>query len=412
MRIVSIRTILAGWEKEKGAAYMSDQEEKEQQPFPENALTEVIHVQERIATSLLERPEVNGITINDPLTKTCDLAVWLERTDVGGYAIFVSMIDVASFIGSSTTPALDREAQIRAFAHHTPENAFVPLLPDSLAEGSLSLLGQPCPTLTLTIPLDSSYHVGEPSLQQSVVRSRKRFTYEEADQEIANTQAECSLLLQDAYHVALRLWHARMLQGALGVSYDLENGWVFTEDGVRILLDADKRYKAYIIEQEFLLLANQTLASYLAAAQLPALYRKHALTTPPTKATYGPGISGHEGLNVPAYIHTLFPLRSYPDLVNQRILLAHLRGEPSPYTLEELEALASPLNAREALIKAAKRGYFRSLHERVLKNHVKEGHLVDLDQKQFHSLIRRGVEEQTLPPDSRRRFSEGLRNTS
>ena len=169
---------------------MSDQEEREQQPFPEDALREVTIVQERIATALLGRPEVNGITINGPLTKACDVAFWLERTPQGGYTLSISLVDVASFINGYTTPALDREAQARAFAHHTPEKVFVPLFPDSLAEGSLSLLeGHPCPTLTLSLPLDTTYHVGEPSFQQTSVTSCKRFTYEEADQEMANTQA-------------------------------------------------------------------------------------------------------------------------------------------------------------------------------------------------------------------------------
>jgi ribonuclease R len=315
---------------------MSDQAERVQQPFPEDALTEAIVVQEHIATALKERLEVNGITLNDPLTRACHIAFWLERTDQGGYTLFVSMVDIASFISRHTTPALDREAQIRAFAHYTSEKVFVPLLPESLAEGSLSLLEEhPCPTLS----------------------SKKRFTYEEADQESVDTAAPFFLLFQDAYHVALRLWYLRIQQGAMTL-YDLENGWVMTEDGVRILLDTDKRYKAYLIEQEFLILANQTIASFLAARALPALYRNHAIEVPLTKATYGPGISGHGGLNILVYIHALFPLRSYPDLVNQRILLAQLQGEPSPYAAGELEALAIPFNTKEAIIKAAKGGIF------------------------------------------------------
>lgn len=375
------------------------QEERVQQPFPEDALAEVSTVQERIAAVLLERFEVGGITINSPLTEACDTAFWLERTPQGGYTLLLSIVDVATFITTNTTPALDSEARRRAFAHHTPEKVFAPLLPDSLAEGSLSLLGQHCPTLTLTLPIDSSYHVGELSLQQTIVRSRKRFTYEEADQEMAgDTQTAYTSMLQDAYRVALRLWRLRILQGAI-TTYDLENGWVMTEDGVRILLDADKRYKAYIIEQEFLILANQFLASFLAAAELPALYRNHAVEIPPTKATYGPSISGHGGLNVPVYIRALFPLRSYPDLVNQRILLAHLQREPSLYTVEELEALAIPLNAKEASIKAAKKGHFRSEHDENLQNRREEGPLPDLDQKHFHSVIRRAVEEQGLTPE-------------
>ncbi len=378
---------------------MSDQEERVQQPFPEDALTEAILVKERIAATLLERPEVNGITIHGPLTNTCDLALWLERMPQGGYTLLISIVDVASFILTNTTPALDSEAHLRIFAHHSPEKVFVPLFPDTLAEGSLSVLpGHPCPTLTLSLPVDSSYHVGELSLQQTVIRSRKRFTYEEVDHEMADTQAAYASMLQDAYHIALKLWHTRRLQGAIA-SYDLKDGWVMTEDGVRILLDADKRYKAYIIEQEFIILANHTIASFLAAEERPALYRNHAVEVPPVKATYGSSTQGHGGLNVPVYIHALFPLRSYPDLINQRILLAHVRGEPSPYTAVELEAQALPFNTTEASIKAAKRGHFRGEYDSILQMHLEGTPLASLDQKRFHTVIRKVAEEQSLTPE-------------
>jgi ribonuclease R len=387
---------------------MSDQEKQEPQPFSEDALTETRIVQERITTALKDRPEVNGITLNSPLTKACDIAFWLERTPQGGYTLFVSMVDVASFISRHTTSALDREARKRAFAHYTTEKTFIPLFPETLSEGNLSLLeGQPCPTLTLALPLDVSYHVGEPSFQQTAVSLSKRLTYEEADQERTDPAAVFSWLFQDAYHVALGLWHERIRQGAL-TSYELEQGWVMTEDGVRILLDPDKRYPAYLIEQEFLILANQTIASFLAARALPALYRNHRVTVPPTKAIYAPDISGHGGLNVPVYMHALFPLRSYPDLINQRILLAHLRGEPSPYTVRELEELALPLNAQEGRIKAEKRGYFRGAYEEQLQKEREEESLATLDQKRFHTVLRKAAEEQQLTPEIVQEISRRL----
>ena len=371
---------------------MSDQQESLQQPFSEAVLSEATTIGESIKTALLGRVEVSGITINGPLTKACNMAIWLERSFQGGYTLLISIVDVGSFISLHQTPALDNEAYARAFAHHTDEKVFVPLLPDSLAEGSLSLLeGLPCPTLTLSLPLDASFHRGEPSfLQQTFVRNHKQFTYEEIDHALADKQSEFSFLFQDAFRLALILWRSRLLQGASAM-YDLETGWVTTEDGVRILLTEDKRYKGYIIAQEFLILANQTIASYLAARGLPALYRNHR-----TKAIYAPTIDGHVGLQVPVYTHATHPLRSYPDLINQRIFLAALRGEPSPYTMLELEARADPLNTKEAIIKATKRGHFRSEYDEQLQKQREEKSLPSLDQKQFHSVIRKTAEEQLL----------------
>jgi len=395
--MVSIRTILAE-EKRKRAVCMSHQEERVSQPFPENALLEAIRVQEHSVPALLERPEINGVTITGPLTQTCDTAMWLERTPEGGSTLFFSIVDVGSFITPHTTPILDNEAYTRGFTHSTPEKVFVPLLPESLAEGSLSLLeGQSCPTLTLSLPFDASFHLGEPSLHQTFVRSRRRFTYEEVANEMAENHAEFSSLFQDAFFLALELWKARVVNGAIA-SYDVETGWVTTEDGVRILLEEDKRFVSYIIVQEFTILANHTLASYLAERKQPALYRNHTVQIPPTKATYGPRIGGHGGLHVPAYIHATHPLHSYPDLVNQRVLLASLRGEPSPSTTTELEALSLALNIQEAIIKAAKPEHFLREHYEHLQKRIEEESIDSLDHKQFHSVIRRAAEEHALTP--------------
>ncbi|GER88943.1 hypothetical protein KDW_31050 [Dictyobacter vulcani] len=246
--------------------------------------------------------------------------------------------------------------------------------------------------------LDSSYHVGEPSFEKTVVCSRKRFTYEEAQKESDDPTAPFSSQFQDAYLAAVNLWSIRLEHGAI-TSYDLENGWVTTEDGVRILLDAEKRFVTYLMEQEFIILANQVIASTLAVRALPALYRNHVVVDPQRKATYSPNISGHGGLNVSAYIHALFPLRSYPDLVNQRILLAQLRGEPSPYTTSELEDLALTFNAKERGIKAEKRWHFRGEYDGILQTALEKVPLVSLDQKHFHTVIRKAAEEQSLTPE-------------
>lgn len=375
---------------------MSDHQEIRLQPFSEAALSEATTLEGSIETALLGRNEVSGITIAGPDTDACNTAFWMERTVQGGYILRFSMVDVGTFVTPYTTPVLDHEAQARAFAHYVSKNEIVPLFPVSLSEGSLSLLeGRACPTITLSLPVATPFQIGEPSFQlKTFVRSRKRLTYAEIDQALADEQAELRTVLQDAFHVAVNCWLSRMHQGAIA-SYDLETGWATTEDGVRILLAEDKRYKGYIIEQELGILANQLIASYLKMQGMPALYRN--LTIPrATKALYAPTIDGHEGLKLPVYIHSALPLRSYPDLVNQRILLAALREEPSPYTTLELEAFAVPLNAKEAIIKAAKRGHFRGEHDEHLQKRLEEEPLESLNQKHFHSVIRKAAEDHML----------------
>ena len=376
---------------------MSDHEEKQPYLFSEAAFSEATTLEGTIETALLGRDEVSGITIAGPFTNACNTAIWIKRTIQGGFTLLFSIVDVGTFVTPHATSALENEAKARIFAQYASENEIIPLLPVSLSEGSLSLLeGRACPTITLSIPIATPFQIGEPSFRQKTfVRSRKRLTYEEIDLALADEQQSAlNMVLQDAFHLAVNCWLLRMHQGAM-VSYDLETGWVTTEDGVRILLAEDKRYKGYIIEQEMSILANQLIASFLERKAVPALYRN--LTLPRVaKAIYAPTIDGHAGLNLSAYIHAVLPLRSYPDLVNQRVLLASLREEPSPYTLKELEALAIPLNAKEAVIKAAKRGHFRGEHDEHLQKRLEEEPLESLSQKHFHSVIRKAAEDHLL----------------
>src|SRR5258707_398663 len=140
----------------------------------------------------------------------------------------------------------------------------LPLFSEAVLSEAKSLLeGQTCPTITLSIPIDASFQRGKPSFfLQTFVRSCKQLTYEAIDQALLNEQEEDTYQLHDLVRLALRLWHARRMQGAIA-SYELETGWVTTEDGVRILLAEGKRSKGYILEQEIHILANQLIASYL-----------------------------------------------------------------------------------------------------------------------------------------------------
>ncbi len=76
-----------------------------------------------------------------------------------------------------------------------------------------------------------------------------------------------------------------------------------------------------------------------------------------------------------------------------------MKYEPSPYTTPELEVLAGPLNTEEAIIKAAKRGYFRGEHDEYLQQRLAEDPLESLDSQSFHSVIRKALEEQRLTPE-------------
>ena len=217
-------------------------------------------------------------------------------------------------------------------------------------------------------------------------------------------------------------------------------GWITTEDGLLRQLGAAERYKAQLITAEFMILANQAFAHFFASRGLLALYRNQKATAVaperftllqlldtavqhPTlvsperiratfqlameRARYAPTVEGHFGLNLPAYVHMTSPIRRYPDLVNQRILLAALQGESPPYSRAELEHIAEAVNAQEQHVREAKQNHFLALHDRNIERMVAgdgEDHLASslslgrLDARTFHSVIRISAEGQVLFP--------------
>jgi exoribonuclease-2 len=88
---------------------------------------------------------------------------------------------------------------------------------------------------------------------------------------------------------------------------------------------------------ELMILANSTWGAELHAAGLPALYRVQSGGKVRTSTAAGP----HDGLGVAQYLWASSPLRRYADLVNQRQLIAMVRGEPPAYGAKDTALLAA-----------------------------------------------------------------------
>ena len=184
------------------------------------ALFEATQLGERIPVVIGERVEVHGMTILNPLhagSNGGDLAWWIDRSGDGELTLLISIVDAGTFITQQTTPALEHEIRSRAFDQYTAEGVFLPMVPAALTEGTLSFVeGQRCPTVTLSLSLDASLlPVGEPSWQQTSVRTQKRWTYEEIEKVLTDEHAADAGMFQDALGAALSLWSSRVEQGGM-----------------------------------------------------------------------------------------------------------------------------------------------------------------------------------------------------
>ncbi len=319
--------------------------------------------------------EVPGLTIDDVSTRDIDDAIFIERLPQG-WKILVSIADVGRDVPLGSEIDLDayNRTATRYFASGNS-----PMLPRTLAENMLSLWPKVARfVVTIEAVLREDLTLEHVEVYEAGIKSQAKLSYDQIPAILAAEDHPHHKLVKDARGIALGLLNKRREAGAL-VMYDLNNGWVTTEEGsVRKLANKDEVI-GYIIVQELMILANAAVATFGVNRGIPLLFRNHEAYAgqPPDRqqlidaitqaaqgpiegldalreqthkalkrAVYGATLLGHFGLNLPAYLHFTSPIRRYADLVNHRQIVALLRGEELPYTVDQLEAIGQYLTQK------------------------------------------------------------------
>ena len=278
---------------------------------------------------------------------------------------------------------LDRGASERAFSTYVPGRV-APMLPPELSENRCSLRPNE-DRLCVTVEMPPN---GEPKFYRSIIRSRARLTYAEAERRDAEPEVVAALEVTDRLTAEMR--DRRFARGALRIETPEIN---FEFDGKGGVARAWKETEptAHRLIEELMIAANEAVAELLSGRKRPALYRVHerpdpqaielllkkladlGVPTPPApkqlspataaagrgevsvrvmdyversgrgreafpslvlrslkQARYHPENLGHSGLASPAYCHFTSPIRRYPDLVVHRALLRELGLSDDP----------------------------------------------------------------------------------
>jgi ribonuclease R len=317
-------------------------------------------------------------------------------------------------------------AKIRQIARTTTQyfksgNAL--MLPRALSEDKLSLLEyQDRPTLTLRVTLNRNAQIEHTEIFESWLRSRRRFSYSEAEAAQKDPHSPFSTLLQTAYLWAEQLYRDRLNAGAIGGTLTAQGDWL-TEEGSLI---QGKRHSSHLLIQEFMILANRAVAQWLADRDIPALYRNHTaraiapdretmyqtmlslgsaqairqrLASWLNRAEYGPTLIGHFALNLPAYCHFTSPIRRLADLINHRIVKALLNQQESPYTKVELEQLGAHIAQVTRDQEEETSEYFKAEHQRVYQTQIQTPEeIAHLSPKEFTRVLKYACEKGELEP--------------
>lgn len=351
--------------------------------FPQKVEKELEKVPETVSESEIKgRKDFRNeliITIDGEDSRDFDDAVSVKKIK-GGFELGVHIADVSHYVKRSSE--IGKEALSRSTSVYFPERV-IPMLPKKLSNGICSLNeGVDRLTLSLIMKIDNSGNVFDFEIHEGVIRSKKRMTYTavqkmlEGDSETLGKYAFLAQMISDANELKNTLEQKRQKRGNIDLS--VKESHILVDNNGNITVEPRGSVEAYKIIEEFMIVANETVAEYVYYMNLPFVYRVHekpesekaegfknflnalginvkwsyetchpkdyqtlleklkgtpifsvvnkVMLRSMQKAKYSPNNIGHFGLSSKCYCHFTSPIRRYPDLVVHSVLKDILKG--------------------------------------------------------------------------------------
>ncbi len=329
------------------------------------------------ASEITRRLDLRGkavFTIDPDDAKDFDDAVHIERLPSGNLELGVHIADVSHYVKQGTL--LDGEAYERGTSTYLVDRV-LPMLPEKLSNGVCSLRPEEDKlAYSCLMEVSPGGAVKDYQIRETVIHSKQRFTYDEA-QTIIDGGSQKHPLRDDvllAAGLARTLTKKRKRQGS--IDFDTAEVKIILDDqGVPVEIVRKERKEANRLIEELMLLANRTVAEHVGKGKdaKPFVYRihdrpdaekiqalrdyvkafgyqlpkgpdgsvdrkdlnallEHVKSSPEgavvqvaalramAKAVYSPNNIGHYGLGFGHYSHFTSPIRRYPDLIAHRLL--------------------------------------------------------------------------------------------
>jgi ribonuclease R len=259
------------------------------------------------------------VTIDGETAKDFDDAVYVERLASGNYLLHVHIADVAHYVRPGS--ALDHEARLRGTSVYFPDRA-VPMLPLELSNGICSLNPHVDRlVMSALMEFDAEGRLVEYELLPGIIRSAERMTYTAVRDILAGEPAACqryaALVPEFKRMEELARLLARRREERGSIDFDLPEPEIeFDEHGRMTGITRSERNFAHRLIEEFMLAANEAVASYLESRGIPSLYRIHekpdakkVIEFEEIAATFGYSL----GIQLPAARSTRMRLRDERD---------------------------------------------------------------------------------------------------
>ena len=401
--------------------------------FPEEAMTQA----EAMPTEVLRKDYQGRVDLTDEMIFTIDSydthdiddAVSLKY-EKGLYHLGVHIADVSYYVTENSP--LDVEALTRGTSSYLA-GSVIPQLPHKLSNGICSLNpSEPRCAISLIMDINSSGKVTDYNIFPSIIKSNKKMTYTAVNNILSNDIiepgyerfAENLKLMNELAHI---IRAERVMRGAS--DFDIPEAKIICdEQGVARDISVRERGEGERLIEDFMIVANETVARIFTDMDLPGIYRVHDIPKPEKiqkfitfcsslgltikghvekitpksfqkmldqikapdyalniikslavrsmpKAYYSPVTIGHFGLASRNYLHFTSPIRRYPDLQTHRLLhkfiFEHQLDEETIHHYENiLEGVARQSSEREVAAVEAERAVDKMKMAEYMEQHV------------------------------------------
>ncbi len=367
--------------------------------FPEKVMNQAERVPEEVSDAdMAGRKDLREwvmVTIDGEDAKDLDDAVSLTRTEDGkNWILGVHIADVANYVQERS--ALDREALHRGTSVYLADRV-IPMLPHRLSNGICSLnAGVDRLAMSCIMTVDAKGDVIDHEICESVIRVNERMSYtsvkkilEDHDEEETTRYIDLVPMFEEMEQLAGILRNRRHQRGSIDFDFP-ESKIMLDEEGHPMEIRSYDCNVATKIIEDFMLLANETVAEEYYWREIPFVYRVHETPdedkikklailinnfgyslhisdevrpgqiqkllakiqgTPQEtmisrlalrsmkQARYTPENDGHFGLAARYYTHFTSPIRRYPDLQIHRIIKDDLRGRMNEKKMEHYQTI-------------------------------------------------------------------------
>lgn len=403
--------------------------------FPQAVIDEANSIPEKIInTDLNDRIDFRNkvvFTIDPDDAKDFDDALSIEIMSNGNFSVGIHIADVSNYVPAHSD--IDKQANLRGNSVYLVGKV-IPMLPEKLSNNICSLVPyEDRLTYSVIVELSPRGKVEDYKISKTVINSKRRFTYDEAQQVIDNGEGDFKEEMIQLHKLAQILRKKRIREGSIEF-HTSEIKFELDENGKPLRIHKKELKESNMLVEEFMLLANQLVAKHVGFSKKspakPFVYRVHDLpdkdkilefskfvktlgysfdpnqssrskqfqnlmdsakgTEEETlinelairsmaKAVYSVQNIGHYGLGFKYYSHFTSPIRRYADLIVHRLIYEYISNkDASKVTLKTLDEICDHISDTERNSVDAERLSVKLKQIEYLKDHLGE---------EFHAII-------------------------